>query len=306
MHKLTVAIGPVMPGWGSWDWVGADLLVELAKYYRTVAFCDLQVPDCDVLIVVKHALPADLIQHLARRAAVLYCPIDYYGAAEDIEADREMLSACSRVLIHCEDLRPFFAPHCPAVEYVDHHVKFVAPLRHQFQPKGSLLWVGVRTNLPPLVEWVNANPLPGELRVLTNLENPHSIPRPAELGFKDTTSVRILHWSAVLQIQLTASCAAALDIKGNDFRSAHKPPAKAIDFIASGVPLALNPDSSPARHLSRLGFGVASPLHPEVWFSRWYWEESREFGKRLRQELTLECIGDRFKEIIDSALAERR
>jgi hypothetical protein len=169
MYKAIVAIGPVMPGWGSWDWVGADLLAELATYYRTVPFCDLEVPECDVLLVIKHALPADFIQRIARRTAVLYCPIDYYGAAEDIVADREMLSACSRVLIHCEDLRPFIVPHCPAVEYVDHHLKFTAPLRHQFQPKGHLLWVGVRTNLPPLIEWVNAHPLLGELRVLTNV-----------------------------------------------------------------------------------------------------------------------------------------
>ena len=56
---------------------------------------------------------------------------------------------------------------------------------------------------------------------------------------------------------------AAIDIKGDDFRSRHKPPAKAIDFIASGVPLAMNPDSSMVEHLARMGFDVASPLDTE-------------------------------------------
>jgi hypothetical protein len=294
-----------MPGWGSWHWVGADLLDELTKYYRTIPFQGLQVPDCDGLVIVKHALPAGLVQRVARRSAVLYCPIDYYGSAEHIVADQDMLRGCTRVLVHCEDLRAYFEP-SSRVEYIDHHLKFLAPLRERHQSTGHLLWVGVRTNLPPLVQWVNAHPLPGELRVLTNLEDPHAFPRPAELGFRSTTPIQILNWSAALQVQLTASCSAALDIKGNDFRSSHKPPAKAIDFLASGVPLALQPESSPARHLARLGFGIASPLDPEVWLSRWYWEECCAFGKRLREELTLERIGRRFKAIIDAALAEGR
>jgi hypothetical protein len=79
-----------------------------------------------------------------------------------------------------------------------------------------------------------------------------------------------------------------------------------IDFLASGVPLALQPESSPARHLARLGFGVASPLDPEGWLSSWYWEVCCALGKRLRDELTLERIGQRFKAIIDAALAECR
>jgi hypothetical protein len=305
MHRPVVTFGPVMPGWGSWDWVGADMLVELARYFHTVPFHGLEVPACDAVVVIKHALPASFVQHLAGRTAVLYCPVDYYGSSEDIDADREMLSACSRVLVHCEDLRSHFEPYC-LVEYVDHHIKFAAPLRQRFVSSGHILWVGVRTNLPPLVEWVNAHPLPGELLVLTNLEDPRRVPRPADVGFRGTTAVRVLHWTPALQVQLTALASAALDVKGDDFRSRHKPPAKAIDFLASGVPLALNPDSSPARHLARLGFGVASLLEPEVWFSRWYWEETCQFGRLLHERLTLEAVGRRFRDIIEAALAEGR
>ena len=118
--------------------------------------------------------------------------------------------------------------------------------------------------------------------------------------------VVIENWSAERQIELTAQARAAIDIKGEDFRSRHKPPAKGIDFIASGVPLAMNPDSSTVEHLARMGFEVASPLDTERWFSREYWEETRRFGAALRDLLCLERIGLRYKRIIDKVLGERR
>jgi hypothetical protein len=305
MERPVVAFGPVMPGWGSWDWVGADLMAELRRYYRTVPFCGARVPDCDAAVVVKHPLPLGVARDVARRAALLYCPVDCYGSPEEVEADADMLRTCARVLVHCEDLRATFAPYCP-VDYVDHHVKFATPLREKFRPDGPLLWVGVRTNLPPLIDWVNTHPLPGELCVLTNPEDPDLIPRPAELGFRDGAAVHVFRWTPARQALLTATARAALDVKGDDFRSRYKPPAKAIDFLASGLPLALNPDSNPARHLARLGFRVASPLQPEVWLSRRYWQECRDFGGLLRRRLTLECVGVRFRDIIDDALARRQ
>src|SRR5438876_905630 len=33
-----VAVGPRFPGWGSWEWVGADLEADLAHWYRTRVF----------------------------------------------------------------------------------------------------------------------------------------------------------------------------------------------------------------------------------------------------------------------------
>jgi hypothetical protein len=82
-----------------------------------------------------------------------------------------------------------------------------------------------------------------------NLEDPADPPSPAEVGFRRDAEIRIHHWSPERQLALTAAARAAIDIKGDDFRSRHKPPAKAIDFIASGVPLAMNEHSSPVEHL---------------------------------------------------------
>jgi hypothetical protein len=229
----------------------------------------------------------------------------YFGTLADIDAEAAMLRRCQRIIVHCKRLAKYFEPYT-RVEYLDHHIKFAAPMREQFQPKGDLLWVGVRSNLPPLVDWVNANPLPGPLDVLTNLEDPERPPTAAEIGLRPGVPVRIHDWSPQRQIELTATARAVIDIKGDDFRSRHKPPAKGIDFIASGVPLAMNPDSSTTEHLARMGFDLADPLDTDRWLSREYWEETRRFGLALRELLSLERVARRFKRIINEVLAERR
>jgi hypothetical protein len=304
-NRPIVAIGPEACGWGSWDWVGLDLAAELSKYYQTVIYAGPDVPACDAAIVVKHALAHDVIADLSRRAGVCYCPVDYYGSARDIDADAPMLRKCTSVVVHCERLRRYFEPYA-LVEYIDHHVKFAAPPRESYRPDGFIVWVGVRSNLGPLVDWINRHPPPGELRVLTNPEDPTRAIRAADFGFRRDLPVEIAAWSPERQRQWTLEARAAIDIKGDDFRSRHKPPAKAIDFLASGVPLALNPDSSPAEHLERLGFAVASPSDADRWFSRDYWEECSRFGSAIGELLTRERIGRRFKRILDAVIARRR
>jgi hypothetical protein len=304
-RKPVIAFGPEMPGWGSWDWVGADLLAELARYYQTVSFGGREVPDCDILIVVKHMLTPEVVERVARRAAVLFCPIDAYGSSAEIEADATMLARCARIVIHCERLRRYFAPFAP-VDYMDHHVKFTVPPRDQLPTEGSVLWVGVRTNLPPLVEWVNAHPLPFALHVLTNPEVPGHVPSAQDFGFRPGLPVTVGEWSPEAHRTWLLRSRAALDVKGCDFRSLHKPPAKALDFIASGLPLAMNPDSSPVEHLARMGFEVVSPEDAERWLSREYRDETQRFAAALRELLSLERIGRRWKRLIDEVLAERR
>jgi hypothetical protein len=290
-----------MPTWGSWEWIGADIQQELAAHFQTVSFDGRPIPDCDAVVVVKHAPALEWVARGAARPVVVYAPVDFYGAAAEIDADGMLLRRCTRILVHSERLRRYFEPYAP-VEFIDHHVKFAAPLRETYRAEGFFLWVGVRTNLPPLVEWVNAHPLPGEVRIVTNLEEPHAVPSAADLGFRRGGEIRVYNWSQDLQLEFTASARAALDIKGADFRSRHKPPAKAIDFIASGVPLAMNPEISPVEHLARMGFEVASPLDTEWWLSRAYWEETRRFGRALREVLSLERIGRRYKRLIDEVL----
>src|SRR5262249_49607525 len=150
------------------------------------SFTGDRIPACDVVVLVKFPVPQPVIEEAARRAKVIYAPLDYYGSPQEIEADGPMLRRCARILVHCERLRPYFERYA-RVEYMDHHVKFAAPLRDRFKEERFILWAGVRSNLPPLVEWVNANvpaltrpgsPMPGELVVLTNPEKPTDILTP--------------------------------------------------------------------------------------------------------------------------------
>src|SRR5262245_40876669 len=92
-----VAFGPEMPGWGSWDWVGADLRDESATFYETLTFGATDLPSCDVLVIVKHLPPREAIERAAMRSAVLYLPVDYYGAGAEIDADGGILRKSARV-----------------------------------------------------------------------------------------------------------------------------------------------------------------------------------------------------------------
>jgi hypothetical protein len=270
----------------------------LSADFTTKTFQACQVPSADVFVVVKHAPPAEWVERTPHHAKIIYAPVDAYGSAAEIDADSGWLRRCARIIVHCQRLRKYFAPYAP-VEYLDHHVKFAGPMRESFEPSGRLLWVGVRSNLAPLVEWVNGHELPAALDVVTNLEEPGYVPSLAEVGFRADAEIRIHDWSPKLQLALTATARGAIDIKGDDFRSRHKSPAKAIDFLASGLPLAMNADSSPVEHLGRMGFEVASPLDPERWLSRAYWDETRRFGLAVREMLSLERVARRWRLVIE-------
>ncbi len=284
-----VAFGPVMPGWGSWDWVGADLIDELAQYSHTDAFTFEGIPDVDVIVIVKHAPPPGWFDTARRQAVLVYCPIDCYDSAQSIHADQGWLRQLQHVVIHCHRLREYFAPYAP-VTYLDHHLKFITPALGESIPTGPILWVGVQTNLTPLVEWVNHHVLPASLLVLTNFgeEEPVTV---RSAGFREGTDVTIQRWTPQRHLQSLRGARAALDIKGGDFRSRHKPPAKALDYLAAGLPLAMNPDSSPAEHLAGLGLEVANPEDTQRWLSPEYAAQCRRLGAAVRGRLTRHGIG---------------
>lgn len=188
-----IAFGPELAGVGSWEWNGADLVEQLSADFRTVTFAR-EVPRYDVLVIVKYNLPLSVVQRVARDAAVIFVPVDYYGSSAEIDRDARMLRCCSRILVHCERLRKYFQSYAP-VESIDHHVRFIAEPAADAGRNPNVLWVGMRTNLPPLAAWVHSNPLPGELQVLTNLDGPAERADPADFGFQDGGRVRIEAWN---------------------------------------------------------------------------------------------------------------
>jgi hypothetical protein len=91
----TIAIGPVMPGWGSWDWVGADLVSELANDYRILTYGPGETPVCDLQLVIKHPGPCRRTDSSVHGPSIVYCPIDFYGGPNEIDADRVSLPEMS-------------------------------------------------------------------------------------------------------------------------------------------------------------------------------------------------------------------
>ena len=93
--RATVAVGPAMPGWGSWEWVGADLLPALGGHFATSTFEAGEEPEADVVLLVKHPAPVEWVERVARRSALVYCPVDYYEDASHITADAPALRRCA-------------------------------------------------------------------------------------------------------------------------------------------------------------------------------------------------------------------
>lgn len=299
--KLRVAFGPWLPGWGSWDWLGADTAGELSRWFDTALFQWGDVPDCDLTVIIKHLPSFEIVQSLARRSSIIYCPVDYYGHCDDISRDASALRLCSRIVVHCHRLRRFFQRYA-SVDYFDHHLKFVSERTLPYRRDGYVLWTGVRTNLPPLIEWLNRAHFDEPLLILSNFEDANRPPRAAEIGLRHTRRVSLEPWSAERHLAALAGAKAAIDIKGGDFRQRHKPPAKALDFLASGLPLAMNASSS-VEHLAQMGFDVASPRDAQRWFSREYWQETAAFGAALRDLLCLPRVALRWKQLIEQVAA---
>lgn len=296
-----IAVGRRLPGFGSWDWIGADLCREIGGRHTVVPF-DESPPECDVVLIIKHT-PAR--QSGFGDTPLVYLPVDSYGSAAAIDRDARFLRQCSRVVVHAEPLRKYFASYAP-VDYLDHHVKFVTSQPVDCRADGPILWVGVRTNLPPLVDWFRQHGLPERLLVLTNPEDESVEPKPCDFGFPDDGRVKVERWSRKRHVAALQSARAAIDVKGDDFRSRHKPPAKAIDFIASGLPLAVNSGHPARSHLAKLGFELADVGDTESWLSKEYWEETVRFGGALKELLQKERVGRRLRGIIESVLKESR
>jgi hypothetical protein len=292
-----IAFGPEAPEFASWEWIGADLCRALSQNYSTTTFCD-DVPLCDVAVFIKFKTSADELTRLRQRCRLVYCPVDFYASASEIDGDSPSLECFDRIIVHAERLRKYFCTYGP-VEYLDHHLKFVASPPTIQRNDGPFLWIGNRSNLPPVVEWVNQNYLPGPIWVLTDLPNDANQESPGNLGFR-RHDVRIGRWTPDRHREWTTLSRAAFDIKGDDFRARHKPPTKAMDFLASGVPLAMNTDSSSSEHLRKhFEFEIASIDDTDHWLSAEYWASVQALSTRLRQTLSLDAVAAHFRAIIE-------
>ncbi|MBI3467732.1 MAG: hypothetical protein HY000_32390 [Planctomycetes bacterium] len=298
---MRVAIGPENPSFPSWNRMGADLARELAADSDAAVFQDV-IPDADAVVFIKFLPGPEELQEVRRRSAIVYCPFDVYGAAAEIDADALRLRCCDRIVVHCRRLLQYFQRYAQA-SYLDLHVKFAIPTRQSTPADGPILWVGEESNIPLLASWVNRHSLPARLVVIADVQ-PWT--RAEELGFLQADSVRVECWSPGMQSAYLARCRAALDIKGDDFRARHKPPADALDYLASGVPLAMNRESSAVHHFRELGFEIADPLDVARWLSPEYAAECVRFGQAISELWSLRRLGLRWRVLLQEVVTAHR
>jgi hypothetical protein len=305
--KATLAFGPKRPGIGSWEWLGEDLAQELERYYHITSFTDC-VPDCDAVVLIKELLSHEQLEQITDTRAVIYCPVDCYGSAAELDRDGLRLRLCDRIVLHCECLRKYFQSYAP-VKALEHHLRFVPETislkRATTHP--MIVWVGHRSHLPLLVDYANHHSLPGRLEVLTNgEEEAGEVWMAADFGFNPRLPIRIQRWTAERHRQAVSEADLAIDLKGSDFRQRHKPSAKALDFLASNLPLAMNVDSRPAQHLRQMGVFVPAPHDHERWLSEEYRRETERFGQQLRETFSRPQVGQEWRRMIDETLTQKQ
>lgn len=309
-----VAFGPVrdVP---SWSWIGFDTARELSKDFQVSIYDSWAVPpDCDVLFIVKDRPPEHFVSAAQRQGTTLvYCPLDVYRDPAHITRDAGFLQACAMVLVHSERLLPFIHVHCRAVHFIDHHTRYGLSPMADYKEAGFILWIGGFQYVPYLVQWLERYPIAHEIRLLTDVRNHRARDAArmfaAEIGVKleiseRTTSVagcRLYPWSERLQSDMMRECKAAFDVKVTEkFEQYLKPPTKAQQYIASGIPFAVNPDSYSAEYFRVRGFDVASPSDTARWLSREYWEATQAPGKQLRAATSIEVVAARYRDLIES------
>ena len=209
---------------------------------------------------------------------------------------RQVLVEDAHTQIDSKRLIRYFAG-ITRVEYLDHPLKFSLPSLRPPVLNGPLLWIGRRCNIGPVREWWNHCRVSGELWVLTDNVAPDLASE--SLGFRNPSRVRVCAWSPEMHLQWTSLCLAAIDVKADDFRSRHKPPAKAFDFVSSGVPVISNYGSSVDLHLQHYGIRPLDIMNWNIQLTQQYQTGLHNCATTMRHELTPANIWRRFSELLN-------
>lgn len=309
---MLVAFGPEKDT-PSWNWVGFDLSTEMSNYFNVKVFGqDGPVPSCDVAVIIKQPLSDSELRNLKRRGTkIIYCPIDYFNSPQHIQESRRFLTDCDLLVTHCERLTTYFKKYrdVRTIEYLDHNCKYTLPEMAEYKEDGYVLWVGGCQYVPYLLQWLRNNYIDREIKILTDLSCDRAV-RAAYDTAKGRVDIKIrdgkineyyaYNWTERTQFEMLQEAKAAIDIKATqNFNQQMKPPTKAQKYVTSGIPFAVNSDSYSAHYFRTIGFNIASPTETMRWFSKQYYNETQKFGDVLKQSISLESIGLKFKRFID-------
>ena len=260
-------------------------------------FSDLaSIPPADIVIFLKFLPTAPVLAKVGMQSRVIFMPVDIYGSCREIDENAELLEHVARTIVHSRRLQRYFAAYCD-VDYLDHPINFVLDLPRRTDDSGPLIWIGQHCNLSPVIDWLNADESAREVWILTNIND--------DLNTLDITNrlmrprVRIEQWTRAKHIQYLALSTAAIDIKGDDFRARHKPPAKSFDFAASGIPIIVGHGSSADYHFRHIGY---TPLYANSWQEELdgdYRQYAYKKAMPIRQSLSSESVWNRLRMMLE-------
>lgn len=309
---IRVGIGPIKT-YPSWNWIGPDTAEELSKYFAVELFDEKNIPDSDVLLLVKHR-PQSLIRKKSPRSKLIYMPIDFYISPDQIREDRDFLRSCSTLMLHCDRLRPFFQGGSSSIWNIDHHNKYGLLEPVPYRKDGYILWIGGFQYVPYVLKWAAETALPFELKILTDyqLTSERGRERARDLAQEIGVPLKIKNdkinehslyeWSVPVQESLLMHAKAAVDIKGGpeNFSQWTKPPTKAQKYMASGIPFATNSESYAVDYFKKREFQVSDAHDFSRWFSPEYHFETVKQASALKKELSLASVGAQIKRVVES------
>jgi hypothetical protein len=313
-RRARLTIGPVSP-YPSWTWIGPDTARELGREHDVTIFERFDdVPAADVVFIVKQRPPLRAVARLIGQGArLVYLPVDAFEQEGQLREAAGFLKACSAILCHSERLIAELQPYGRKILLVEHHARLILHDLADRATHSYVLWNGGFQHLPYLLAWLQRHPLPAEVKVLSDVDNEparvaaarlaHELGVELQLSDRSINGLDLRPWDDRALLSMMGECRAMVDIKGSGFGQATKPPTKAQQAIASGIPFACDSGGGAAEYLRRRGFEAASPLDVERWFSEAYWSETRAFGRRLRDELTIERVVEPYRRVVAKLLA---
>lgn len=300
---MTMYFGPVrnVP---SWQWVGFDVAKFLGTHHDIRFFDDVSELPMEALVFwIKCPLEGSAsIQIVLKRLRVVFFPVDVFRDVEHIAACRSFIDSCSLVVLHSRNLAKYFDKN--KIRHIDHYNKYgIMPAERR--PGDTLLWIGGFQYFPYVVRFVLEHQ-PRRMRravFLTDYRSPNAIAAANNLGrtlglgigFSDMANfadLNVVEWSVPAQKTLLQTCAGAFDCKGTeDFNQLHKPPTKLQKYLCSGIPCAINADSTLQ---SNLGFELCDLLDDATWFSPDYKALTEEYSRMLNARLSLAAIAAQY------------
>lgn len=296
-----LAIGPRREA-PSWQWIGQSLADRLASRFRIEVFDDFEASiGANVVLVVKQR-PSRKFMSCAQKhgVKVAFAPVDVYNSEAEIAADAEILRACSCVLVHSDALRMFLQPYCAELVSIDHHTRFSVHPSETTWDASFILWVGALQHVPHLVEWHERVRPPCELLILSDIDDPrarlaahaagHELGIRLRIDADRINGISAKIWTPERQRDLMKVCRAAVDIKGKSFAQRTKPPTKAQQFVASGIPFGANEGHPAIAWFRDRSFDIADAADWNRLLSPGYRAQTQIFAHGLRKLLSIEAV----------------